>query len=217
MSAVPAHTSSAAASRSTRPPPRSWLRPLLRQRSVRIALTGWVAANVWVTAAGGNALPFEWPALAERSVLGQLVDVNLAMLQVFLLMGVTVALTRRRTRPVLVDRAPERSIARRETVLLVAYGVLGLAGGFLLARSIGWHPFGLHLAGTLYGTHEHVGPAEAVAWASYNVLVYAVLPLLFFRRRYSAEELNLRSADRRGDAVLIAVVLVIETVFQLLV
>jgi hypothetical protein len=171
-------------------------------------------ANVWVVATADAALPFDWPALAGRSVVGRLVDANLAMLQVLLLMGVVVVLTRGRTVP---DRAPERSVARRETLLLLGYGVIGLGGGLLLARSFGWHAFGLHLAGTLYGTHQHVLPAEAVAWAAYNLLVYAVVPLVFFRRRYSAEALNLTSADRSRDTVLIVVVLAVESLFQLLV
>lgn len=200
------------------PPARpSWFGRLLRERVVRIAATGWAVANVWVLATAEAALPVDWPALAGRSVVGRLVDANLAMLQVLLLMGVVVALTRTRTVPALAGRAPERSVARRETLLLLGYGVIGLTGGFLLARSFGWHAFGLHLAGTLYGTHEHVVQAEAVVWAAYNLLVYAVVPLAFFRRRYSAEALNLTSADRPRDRRLIVVVLAIESLFQLLV
>jgi hypothetical protein len=176
-----------------------------------------MAANVWVLVTADAALPFDWPALGGRSVAGRLIDVNLAMLEVLLVMGVVVALTRTRAAPDLVGRAPGRQVAQRETLLLLGYGVTALGAGFLLARSFGWHPFGLHLAGTLYGTHEHVVPAEAIVWAAYNLLVYAVLPLLFFRRRYSAEELNLRSADRRRDSVVIVAVLAIESLFQLLV
>jgi hypothetical protein len=202
---------------SPEPPRRPWLAGLLRQRSVRIAAVCWAAANAWVLMAADTALPFEWPAVAGRSVTGRLIDVNLALLQVFFLMGVVVALTRRRRVSDVVDRAPERSVARREMLLLLGYGIISLGVGFLLARLFGWHPFGLHLAGTLYGTHEHVLPTEALAWASFNLLVYAVLPLAFFRRRYSARALNLTSTDRRGDTVLIIVVLAIESLFQLLV
>lgn len=115
----------------------SGLGGLLRQRSVRIAATGWAVANVWVVLTADAALPFDWPALAGRSVAGRLVDVNLALLQVLLLIGVVVVLTRTRDVPGLADRAPERSVARRETLLLLGYGVIGLAGGFLLARLFG--------------------------------------------------------------------------------
>jgi hypothetical protein len=50
---------------------------------------------------------------------------------------------------------------------------------------------------------------EAMTWAGYNVVVYAVMPLAYFRRKYSAEQPNLVSSDRRGDARVIVVVLLI--------
>jgi hypothetical protein len=193
-----------------------WLSGLLRERSVRVAVIGWVAANALAVAVGSGGLPFDWPALAGRSVSGRLVETNLALLEVFVLMGVVYRLTRRRTAPDLAARAPQRTVARRETVALLAYGVLGLAGGFVLARAFGWHPFGLHLAGTLYGTHRHVEPVEAVVWAAYNLIVYAVAPLIFFRRRYSARALNLTSTNRGNDTLVIVAVLLIESVVQVL-
>ena len=88
--------------------------------------------------------------------------------------------------------------------------------GRLLARALGWQSFGLHLAGSLHATHEGVGPVEAVTWALYNLAVYAVVPLVFFRRRYSALALGLRSTNRRNDALVILAVLSVETAFQLL-
>ncbi|WP_319459145.1 hypothetical protein [Micromonospora sp. RTP1Z1] len=163
----------------------------------------------------GDALPFDWPTAAARTPVDRLVDANLALLEVLLLTALAYWLTRRRTLPNLADRAPERSAAARETLLLLLYGAGGLGLGFVLARLAGWHPFGLHLAGSIYGTHEHVSPAESIAWAAYNLVVYAVVPLLFFRRRYSAEALSLRSSNRRADAVLIGVILVIESVVQI--
>lgn len=167
---------------------------------------GWVLANALVLAVDGGRVPFDWP---EPSLTGRVVSANAALLEVLLLIGVTYALTRRRTTP---DIALGTS---KETLLLLAYGVLGLAGGFILGRVFGWHPFGFHLAGTLYGTHEHVAVAEALSWAGYNLIVYAVLPLAFFRRRYSPAQLCLRSRNRRGDLLVIVVVLAIETVVQL--
>ncbi|HKA67870.1 MAG TPA: hypothetical protein VKG85_02000 [Actinomycetes bacterium] len=193
-----------------------WLSRLLRERSVRVAAVGWVAANALVVAVGSGGLPFDWPTLPGRAASERLVETNLALLEVFALMGVVYLLTRRRAAPDLAARAPRRVVARRETVALLAYGVLGLIGGFFLARSFGWHPFGLHLAGTLYGTHQHVEPAEAVVWAAYNLIVYAVAPLIFFRRRYSATALNLTSTNRGNDALVMVVVLLIESVVQVL-
>jgi hypothetical protein len=163
----------------------------------------------------GDALPFDWPAAAARTPVGHLVDANLALAEVLLLTALTFWLTGKRTRPNLIDRAPQRSVAARETLLLLLYGAGGLGLGYVLARLAGWHPFGLHLAGSIYGTHDHVSPVESIAWATYNLLVYAVIPLVFFRRRYSAEALNLRSGNRRADTVLIGVVLLIESLVQI--
>lgn len=202
------------------PPPRqrgpSWRRRRARHR-VLLATAGlWVAGNVWVLVTADDGLPFDWPARAGRPVAGHLVDANLALVQVFGLMAVVLALTRRRPAPDLLARAPVHRVAWQETLLLLGYGALGLVGGFLLARNFGWRPFGLHLAGTIYGTHEHITPTEAITWAAYNLVVYAAVPLLVFRRRYSALALNLKSTGRRNDALVITVILAIESAVQLL-
>ncbi len=195
--------------------PRRVIAALFRRRSVQLAVAGWLFVNGVVAAVAGDALPFDWPAAAERTPIGRLVDANLALLEVFVLIGLTCWLTRKRNRPDLADRAPDRATAARETLFLLGYGAGALILGYLLARSMGWHPFGLHLAGSIYGTHQHVSPAEAIGWASYNLIAYAVVPLLYFRRRYSATQLNLRSGNRRADALLIAVILVVESLVQL--
>ncbi len=195
--------------------PRRGLTSVLALRSVQLAALGWLAGNAVVLAVAGERLPFDWPSLAPQGPLGHLVDANLALAEVILLGALTYWLTRKRNVPNLADRAPERSVAARETLLLLLYGATGLGLGFVLARLAGWHPFGLHLAGSIYGTHAHVSPAEAIAWAGYNLVVYAVVPLAVFRRRYSAEALNLRSSNRRADAVLIGVILVIESLAQI--
>jgi hypothetical protein len=206
-------TSGPPGSQSPRPP--LWFGGL-RRPSLWLAAALWVAANCWVALTGGDTLPFDWPARADRSVAGHLLDVNLALVQVLLLMGLVYLITRRRTPPDVAARAPDRALALRETLLLLGYGVLGLAGGFLLARVFGWHPFGLHLAGTIFGTHAHLEPAEVLTWAGYNLLVYAILPLIYFRRRYSTWALGLRSSDRRNDLLVIVVVLTLEAAFQIL-
>lgn len=188
---------------------------LLRKRSVQLAVLGWLSANGVVLAVAGDALPFNWPTAAARTPVGHLVDANLVLVEVLILAALTYWITRKRTLPNLADRAPERSVAARETLLLLLYGAGGLGLGFILARLAGWHPFGLHLAGSIYGTHEHVSPAESIAWAAYNLVVYAVVPLLLFRRRYSAEALNLRSSNRRADTILIGVILLVESLVQI--
>jgi hypothetical protein len=191
------------------------LTALLRQRSVRLAAVGWVACSGLVLAVAGDGLPFDWPSVAARTPLGRVVDANLALVEVLLLTALTYWLSRKRTMPDLAGRAPRRSVAARETLFLLLYGAAGLGLGFVLARLAGWHPFGLHLAGSIYGTHDHISPAEAIAWAGFNLVVYAVIPLLYFRRRYSSEALNLRSGDRRADTVLIGVILCVESLVQI--
>jgi hypothetical protein len=199
----------------TPPRQRRWLTILLRQRSVQLALAGWAAGNLLILTLAGDTLPFDRPALAGRSVTQQILQANLALLEVLLLIGVTYLLTRNRTIPDVAARAPQRALARRETLLLLGYGVLGQLGGLLLGRLFGWHPFGFHLAGTLYGTHEMVSAAEAITWAGYNLTVYAIVPYLLFRRRYSAEALNLTSTNRRHDLLVIVVVFAIEATAQM--
>jgi hypothetical protein len=188
---------------------------LLRERSVRITAAVWLAANVVVLLVATETLPFAWPGV-PGSAVDHVVNTNIGLLGIFGLMAVTVLLTRRRVAPDLATRAPDRATALRETVLLLAYGVLGLVVGYVLARLFGWNPFGLHLAGSIFGTHGHVGPAEAIAWASYNLVVYAVVPMVYFRRKYSARQLNLVSGNRSGDAKVIVVVLLLESALQYL-
>jgi hypothetical protein len=210
----PPRAEAAAGPGSTSPGRQLWLRGL-RRRSLWVAAALWVAANCWVALAGGDTLPFDWPARTGRSVAGHLLDVNLALVQILLLMSVVYLITRRRTPPDVAARAPDRALALRETLLLVGYGVLGLVGGYVVAKAFGWHPFGLHLAGTIYGTHTHLEPAEVLTWAGYNLLVYAVLPLIYFRRRYSPQALSLRSSNRKNDLLVIVVVLTLEAAFQI--
>jgi hypothetical protein len=45
--------------------------------------------------------------------------------------------------------------------------------------------------------------------------MFAVAPYLWFRRRYSATQLNLRSTDRKNDLLVIVVVMVIESLVEL--
>lgn len=189
------------------PRSRPWTVPLL-------AGTGWVMLNLAALMLGRSGLPFDWVRGEGRSVADRLVDANVALFEVGLLTVIVYLLTRRRPAPDVAARAPDRDLALRETLALLAYGACGLAGGFVLARALGWHPFGWHLAGTLYGTHSHVEPVEAICWSAYNLVVYAVVPYVYFRRRYTARALNLVSSDRRNDALVIIVVLLVESVVQ---
>src|SRR5699024_116376 len=70
--------------------------------------------------------------------------------------------------------------------------------------------------GTIFGTEQRVTRPEVFCWAAYNFVIYAIVPFLIFRRRYSSEQLSLRSSNRRNDLLVIVVVLAIESTAQLL-
>lgn len=192
------------------------VRDLLGRRSVQIPLVAWVATNAGLIALGGGHLPFHASKLADPPTAGAVLQTNAMFLEVFALMGVVHLLTRRRPLPDLAARAPEREVAARETALLVAYGALAMIGGYLVGHAFGWHAFGFHLDGMVMRTGQAVVPHEALGWATYNVLAYAVAPFLFFRRRYTTDQLSLHSSNRRADLEVILVVLVLESTVQLL-
>jgi hypothetical protein len=189
---------------------------LLARRSVRIALAAWAATNAALIALGGDHLPFHASKLADPPTAGTVLQTNAMFLEVFALMGVVHLLTRRRPAPDVAARAPDRGQAATETALVLAYGVLAMVGGYLVGHAFGWHAFGFHLDGMIIRTGRPVVPQEALGWAAYNLMAYAVAPILVFRRRYTADQLSLHSADRRGDLTVILVVLVLESTVQLL-
>lgn len=189
---------------------------LFRKRSVQIGIAGWAATNLALILLGGTHLPFHASTLADPPTAAAVLRTNAMFVEVFALMVVVHLMTRRRTLPDIAGRAPERGRAARETALVLGYGIAAMAGGYLLGHAFGWHAFGFHLDGMVIRTGQPVVPNEAIAWATYNLFAYAVLPLVFFRRRYSADQLNLHSSDRWADLRLILVVLAIESTVQLL-
>ncbi len=202
------------------PPPtrraRSWLVRLLAEPSVRITVIAWLVANLAVVLLARGHLPFHRPLLHGTPYGTQLLSPNLAMLEVLGLIAVTFALTRKRVIPDVAARAPQPAIALRETLALVGYGIAGLVGGLVVGSALGFHPISFHLVGTLYGTDDPVTRAEVGVWAAWNFTVYALAPYLYFRRRYSPTQLNLKSTDVRNDVLVIVVILAIESVVELL-
>jgi hypothetical protein len=195
---------------------RGRFRDLLRRRSVQTAVAAWAATNAALIGLGGDHLPFHASRLADPPTTGAVLQTNAMFVEVFALMGIVHLLTRRRAAPDVAARAPDRGQAARETALVLCYGVLAMAGGYVVGHAFGWHAFGFHLDGMIIRTGQAVTPHEALCWAAYNLLAYAVAPFLFFRRRYTADQLSLRSSDRRGDLTVIVVVLVLESTVQLL-
>ncbi len=162
-----------------------------------------------------GVLPFDRPALAKLSFGRQVAFPSLGLLEVFALMAVVYWLTRRREIPDLAARAPGRPQAARETTLLLTYAAVGQVGGWVVGPALGYRPFSFHVAGTLVGCSVPAGVGEICTWAVYNFVVFAVIPYVWFRRRYSAMELNLRSTDRANDLLVIVVVAVIESFVEL--
>jgi len=183
---------------------------------VWITALGWVAISGIVIALAGDTLPFDRPVLAGVSTLTQVMNGWLNLLGAGILIVITYVMTRRRAVPDMAARAPERGQAIREVGLIVGYILLAQAVGFVIGHALGSHAISLHLPGSLFGTSNPPTAGWAFAWAGYNLIAYAVLPYLYFRRRgYSNEQLNLRSADRGADLKLILVILAVESLFEL--
>src|SRR5215217_5524400 len=197
-----------------RPP---WAR-FLFLRSVQLVTAFWVLATIAVfLIVGDGELPFgERPSLEGVLLAGQVINGWATLGIALILIGVTFLITRGRAVPDMAARAPEKTVALAETAALVGYGVLVQLGGLLLGRALGDHAISLHMHGTLYGTENPLSPREAVVWMLYNFIFYAVLPYLYFRSRgYSNEQLNLRSSNRANDALLILVILLLESAIEL--
>jgi hypothetical protein len=175
----------------------------------------WLCANAAALWLADGSLPFDRPAVARLSFAVQMVAPSITLLEIFVLMGLVVLLTRRRAIPDMAARAPERRVALRETTLVLAYATLGQVGGWIAGPALGYRPFSFHIAGSVFGCSVTPARGEVWTWAIYNFLVFAVAPYLYFRRRYTDTELNLRSSNRRNDVLLIFVVLIAESIFEL--
>jgi hypothetical protein len=195
---------------------RLTLRAIVKHRGVQLSLVLWVACYVAVLLLAHGSLPFDRPAVAQRPFAVQLAAPTIGMLQIFVLMALAFIITRKRVVPDMAARAPERRIAMRETIIVLAYAALGQAGGWIVGPALGFRAFSFHLAGSVFGcTTTPLEPAEVWVWAIYNFLVFAVAPYLYFRRRYTNVALNLCSSNRRNDGTLILVILALESAFEL--
>jgi hypothetical protein len=194
---------------------RAFLRQTLGHPVFWLAFIGWVVLNAVAIKLSGGVLPFDRPALAAMPFAMQMAIPTVGLLEILLLMAVVWFLTRRREIPDMGARAPGRARAAFETLGLLAYAMAGQVGGWYLGPALGVRPFSFHLAGTLVGCSTPVSAKEAIVWSLYNFIVFAVVPYFAFRQRYSNEALNLRSTNRANDLLVIAVVLVTETLFEL--
>src|SRR6266498_3145991 len=193
----------------------SVLRSVVSHRGVQTAFALWIVGYVVVLWIARGSLPFDRPAVARLPFASQMAAPTVGLVEIFVLMVLAFLITRKRAIPDMAARAPERRIALRETTLVLAYAALGQVGGWIVGSALGYRPFSFHIAGAVFGCTVTPEPPEVWIWAAYNFLVFAVAPYVYFRRRYSNTDLNLRSVNRRNDMLLILVVLVIESAFEM--
>lgn len=176
---------------------------------------GWLGLNLIVLKLANGVLPFDRPGEAGMSFNLQVAIPTIGLVEQLALMGLVWGLTRRRNAFDMAARAPEAAGAWRETAAVLAYGMLGQIGGWIIGPAFGYRPFSFHLAGSMVGCSSLPTPKEALLWAAYNFVVFAAVPYLWFRQTYSNFDLNLVSTDRRNDWTVIATVLVVESAVQL--
>jgi hypothetical protein len=182
---------------------------LIRQRSFQVALALWVLISVAALLLCHGTMPLPiGPHPGEPAAM--VISSSIALLTMVLEIGLVALITRRRALPDLAARAPERTVALRETIALWLYGALVLLAG----RFIGLHFFGeaiaMHLNGSLVGATRVQSSAEVYTWAAYNGIFLALAPYVVFRMRgYSNQQLNLKSSNLKSDIIVIAVVLAI--------
>ena len=198
-----------------KPPSSSWIKRTLSDRIVWIGLAVWVVFSAAIPYLAQGAIPFDQPMLAAMPYRTRVMIEIFGPVVAFIFMGVAYALTRRRFVDI-TTRAPERSVALRETLGVLSYGAIVLIGGVLVGRLAGSHRIGLHLAGSMFGMTDSVSPREVWAWSLYNFAFYAAIPYLWFRRRgYSREQLCLKSSNPLNDTIVILVILAIGPIFDL--
>lgn len=193
----------------------SRIKYLVRQPSLWIALLIWCLLSATAILLCRNGVPLDRPELAAIPPITDVLNNSIGLFMLILLV-VVAFLTRRRPFPNLGERPPERGIALRETLAMWIYGAFVLFAG----RIIGQHYFGegiaLHLNGCLFGATHMQSPAAVYTWTAYNGIFLALLPYLIFRwRGYSLQALNLRSANCKNDALIIAVVMLIGCAYEL--
>src|SRR4029077_19356329 len=154
------------------PPAPQSLGPVLRAvvslLGVQTAVAVWVIVHGVVLWLARGSLPFDRPAVAHLPYSSQVAEPTIVLIEIFVLMLLTFLLTRRRVIPDMAARAPDRRVAWRETILVLAYAGVGQIGGGVVAAAVGSHPFSFHVAGTVFGHTMTPAPTEVWIWALYN-------------------------------------------------
>jgi hypothetical protein len=191
-------------------------KPWWRERSLYIAIIAWIACLCAIYPLSRGMLPFNRPNIATLTFPQQMIYQVFQPLVFFFFLAVIYWLTRRRALPDMAGRAPARAVAAQETLLMWIYAAFVLGAGQIIGIKVFGEGIGLHLNGSLFGVTHMQTPAEVWFWAIYNFVLYAVIPYVVFRTRgYSPKALNLKSLNPRNDALVILVVLVLETALEL--
>jgi hypothetical protein len=187
--------------------------------SILVTIALWALGTLAIFLLSQGTLPFQLPLYQAKgaSYLGPIIGSESTLFIALALIGLIYLVTARRSVPDMAARAPAVAVARAETLGLVGYAVVAQLGGALLGHAVGHYAISLHMPGTLFGLGGWYTPQEAIVWAGYNFVAYAVLPFAFFRglRGYSREQLNVRSTNLRADLLLIVVVFLAESLIEL--
>ncbi len=185
-------------------------------RSVQLVAAFWIISTILVLVLARDGLPFDRPLVEGASLTFELINSWGNLLVALILMGIAYLVTRGRSVPDMAARAPAHPVALAETLGLVGYGVAVQVLGLFLGVALTGHAFSLHMHGTIYGTDQPLLPTQAALWAMYNFTFYAIVPYLLFRSRgYTSEQLNLKSSNKVNDALLIVVILLLESAIEL--
>ena len=191
------------------------LRYILSHRATHVAILVWVLANAAAYWLASGSIPFDMPPMHDVPFGTRMLIPTISLIEVFALMGIAFWITRKRDIPDMAARAPERSLAARETIQLIAYVALAQVGGWILGPLLGYRAFSFHIAGTLFGHSIPPTLGEIWMWMIYNFVMFAVIPYIWFRRQYSPEQLNMHSANKRNDIWVILAIMAVESAFEL--
>jgi hypothetical protein len=189
---------------------------LLKSRSVQTAFLLWLLLSISGILLSRGGIPLDIPALRRMPPISAILFSSIAIAVLLIEMGIVLFLARGRPFPQLELRAPDRAIAKKETLSLWIYIALVMLAG----RYLGLHYFGegiaMHLNGSVVGATRIQSPLEVCTWAAYNGILLALVPYVAFRRRgYSHQALNLKSANFKNDCLVISVVLLISCLLDL--
>jgi hypothetical protein len=184
-------------------------------RVIGAGAAGWLVINASFLRLANGYLPFDRPRIAGMPFAIQTAMPSLGLIEQLALMVLVWGMTRCRTPFDMAARAPDVPRCWAETLGTIGYAMLAQVGGWILGPALGYRPFSFHLAGSMVGCSTPPTPGEALVWASYNFLLFAVVPYLYFRRVYSDRSLNLVSTDPRNDRRVILTVLTVESAIQL--